>query len=128
MGIDKIKHERKKFPPCACKIPTVGGTICLESSAESREYMLTYFWGMETYFYWGNGSIIYLLGDGSNFEIFGGWIPHPPWICSFSFNHDICLHIHSAECTVSVRLLNQAGRNNYPYNPKILWETPGIEK
>ena len=36
---------------------------------------------------------------------------------SFSFNTDICLHIHSAECTV--RLLNQAGRNNYPYNPKI---------
>ena len=35
-----------------------------ESSAESREYMLTYFWGMGTYFYWGDGSI-YLLGDGS---------------------------------------------------------------
>ena len=35
---------------------------------------------------------------------------------SYSFNTDICLHIHSAECTV--RLLNQAGRNNYPYNPK----------
>ena len=31
----------------------------------------------------------------------------------YSFNTDICLHIHSAECTV--RLLNQAGRNNYPY-------------
>ena len=27
-----------------------GGTICLESSAESLEYMLTYFWGMGTYF------------------------------------------------------------------------------
>ena len=27
---------------------------------------------------------------------------------SYSFNTDICLHIHSAECTV--RLLNQAGR------------------
>ena len=35
-----------------------------ESCAESREYMLTYFLGMGTYFYWGNGSI-YLLGDGS---------------------------------------------------------------
>ena len=37
---------------------------------------------------------------------------------SYSFNTDICLHIHSAECTV--RLLNQAGRNNYPYNPKYV--------
>ena len=34
-----------------------GGSICLESSAESREYMLTYFWGKGTYFYWGDGSI-----------------------------------------------------------------------
>ena len=37
-----------------------GGSICVESSA----YMLTYFWGIGTYFYWGDGSI-YLLGDGS---------------------------------------------------------------
>ena len=37
---------------------------CLESSAESREFMLTYFWemgkkiiwGMEAYIYWGDGS------------------------------------------------------------------------
>ena len=43
---------------------------------------------------------------------------------SYSFNTDICLHIHSAECTV--RLLNQAGRNNYPYNPKYVGNT-GIE-
>ena len=28
-----------------------GGIICLESIAESREYMLTYFWGKGTYFY-----------------------------------------------------------------------------
>ena len=34
------------------------------------------------------------------------------------------MHIHSAECTV--RLLNQAGGNNYPYNPKYV-ETPGID-
>ena len=40
---------------------------------------------------------------------------------SYSFNTDICLHIHSAECTV--RLLNQAGRNNYPYNPKYVGNT-----
>ena len=40
---------------------------------------------------------------------------------SYSFNNDICLHIHSAECTV--RLLNQAGRNNYPYNPKYVANT-----
>ena len=39
----------------------------------------------------------------------------------FSFNPDICLHIHSAECTV--RFLNQAGRNNYPYNPKFVGNT-----
>ena len=40
---------------------------------------------------------------------------------SYSFNPDICLHIHSAECTV--RLLNQAGRNNYSYNPKFVGNT-----
>ena len=40
---------------------------------------------------------------------------------SYSFNTDICLHIQSAECTV--RLLNQAGRNNYPYNPKYVGST-----
>ena len=40
---------------------------------------------------------------------------------SYSFNTDICLHIHSAECTV--RMLNQAGRNNYPYNPKYVGNT-----
>ena len=40
---------------------------------------------------------------------------------SYSFNTDICLHIHSAECTV--RLLNQACRNNYPYNPKYVGNT-----
>ena len=40
---------------------------------------------------------------------------------SYSFNTDICLHIHSAECTV--RLLNQAGKNNYPYNPKYVGNT-----
>ena len=39
---------------------------------------------------------------------------------NYSFKTDICLHIHSAECTV--RLLNQAGRNNYPYNPKYVVE------
>ena len=46
-----------------------GGSICLESSAESREYMLTYFWGMGTYCYWGDGSIYLLRGW---VEIFGG--------------------------------------------------------
>ena len=40
------------------------------------------------------------------------------------FNPDICLHVHSAECTV--RSLNQAGRNNNPHSPN-LWEKPGIE-
>ena len=41
---------------------------------------------------------------------------------SYSFNIvDIYLHIHSAECTV--RLLNQAGRNKYPYNPKYVGNT-----
>ena len=40
---------------------------------------------------------------------------------SYLFNPDICMHIHSAECTV--RLLNQAGRNNYPYNPKFVGNT-----
>ena len=29
----------------------------VKSSAESREYVLTYFWGMGTYFYLGDGSI-----------------------------------------------------------------------
>ena len=39
---------------------------------------------------------------------------------SYSFNPDICLHIHLAKCTATVRLLNQAGRNNYPNNPKFV--------
>ena len=39
----------------------------------------------------------------------------------YSFNTDICLNINSAECTVT--LLNQAGRNNYPYNPKDVGNT-----
>ena len=34
------------------------------SSAESREYMLTYFWGMGSYFYWGIEAYSY-WGDGS---------------------------------------------------------------
>ena len=38
-----------------------GGIICIESSAESREYMLTYFWEKGTYFYWGDG--LKSLGD-----------------------------------------------------------------
>ena len=57
-----------------------GGSICLQSSAESREYILTYFGerehifigGMEAYIYWGDGSKS--LGDA---------YPHPldlhPW-------------------------------------------------
>ena len=40
------------------------------------------------------------------------------YIHSYSCKPDICLHIHSAESTV--RLLNQAGRNNYPYNPEFV--------
>ena len=40
---------------------------------------------------------------------------------SYSFSPDICLHIHSAECTV--RMLNQAGRNKYTYNPKFVRNT-----
>ena len=40
---------------------------------------------------------------------------------SYTFNPDICLHIYSVECTV--RLLNQAGLNNYPYNPKFVGNT-----
>ena len=39
-----------------------GGSICLESSAESREYMLTYFWGKGTYFYLGGWKHIF-IGD-----------------------------------------------------------------
>ena len=34
----------------------------------------------------------------------------------------IRLHVHSAECTVS--LLNQAGRNNYPNDPKFVRNEP----
>ena len=49
---------------------------------------------------------------------------------SYSFNPDIPLHVHSAECTV--RWLYQAGSNNYgtPLNIRTtlnLWQTPGIE-
>ena len=46
-----------------------GGSICLESSAESHEYMLIYFWGMGTYFFWWDGNINLL---GGWVEIFGG--------------------------------------------------------
>ena len=44
---------------------------------------------------------------------------------SYSLHPDICLHIHSAECTV--RLLNQADRNNYPYNPKLVGNSDVFE-
>ena len=40
---------------------------------------------------------------------------------SYSFDPDICLHIHTTEFTV--RLPNQAGRNNNPYNPKFVVNT-----
>ena len=40
------------------------------------------------------------------------------------FNPDICLHIHSAECTV--RLLNHTDRNNYPYTPKRVGNTGNL--
>ena len=44
------------------------------------------------------------------------------YIHSYSFNPNIFLYIHSAECTV--RLLNQAGGNyNYPYNPNFAGNT-----
>ena len=42
---------------------------------------------------------------------------------SYSFNTDICLFMHSAECTV--RLLKQAGI--IIHTILNLWETPGIE-
>ena len=41
-------------------------SIFLESSAKSRESMLTYFWGMGTCFYWGMEAYIY-WGDGQKF-------------------------------------------------------------
>ena len=52
-----------------------GGSICLESSAESREYLLIYFSGMGTNFYWG-WKHISIGGMGRNFL----WdeSPHPP--------------------------------------------------
>ena len=40
---------------------------------------------------------------------------------NYSFDPDTRLYIHSVECTV--RLLNQAGRNKYPYNPKFVENT-----
>ena len=40
---------------------------------------------------------------------------------SYSLNPDKCLHLHSAQCTV--RLLNQAGTDNCPYNPKFVGNT-----
>ena len=48
-------------------------------------------------------------------------------LCTLTATHltmiHICLHIHSAECTVRLQLLNQAGRNNYPYNLKFVGNT-----
>ena len=52
------------------------GTICLESSVESREYMLTYFWGME-HILLGGWKHIFIGGMGRNF-----WGMNPPWICT----------------------------------------------
>ena len=43
---------------------------------------------------------------------------------SYSFNPVIRLLLHSAE--ISFRLRNQAGRNKYPYKPKLVGST-GIE-
>ena len=57
-----------------------GGSICLESNAESCEYMLIYFWGMGTYFFWWDGNIYLLGGGGGWVEIFEGM--NPPWICT----------------------------------------------
>ena len=45
---------------------------------------------------------------------------------SYSFNLYTCLHTHSAECTV--RLLNEAGRNNYSYNPKFVRNTRNLTR
>ena len=50
----------------------------LKSSAESREYMLTYFWGMGTYFYWGDGSIYLFGGMQMVRNLWGDEYPHPP--------------------------------------------------
>ena len=49
------------------------------SSAESHEYMATYFLGMGSYFYWSDGSI-YLLGGGGGGESksLGGMNPPIP--------------------------------------------------
>ena len=64
-----------------------GGSICLESIAESREYMLTYFLGMGTFFF---------IGGMETYIYWGGWVeifceesPHPPWICTPDMNHMI---------------------------------------
>ena len=59
-----------------------GGSICLESSAESREYMLTYFWGMGAYFYWGMEAYFY-WGDGSKYL----GVQIPTWICTSVLNY-----------------------------------------
>ena len=60
----------------------------VKSSAESREYVLIYFWGMGTYFYLGDGSIYWL---GGWVDIFGGMnTPIPldlhPWLGIIRWN------------------------------------------
>ena len=42
----------------------------------------------------------------------------------YSFNPDLSLHEHFAEC--SVKLLNQADRNNYPHNPDFVEDTANL--
>ena len=54
-----------------------GGSICLESSAESREYMLTYLFGEWEYIFVGGWKHIFIGGDGS--KSLGG---ASPWICT----------------------------------------------
>ena len=77
----------------------VARSICLQSSAESREYnMLTYFWGMGTYFYWRMEAYNY-WGMGRN--LWGDEYPPSPLDlhpCQVSTVN--CLMMIAASCHV----------------------------
>ena len=54
----------------------VGRMVAYVESLVLSHVLMSYFWGMGIYFYWGDGSI-YVLGGWV--EIFGGMNPPSPW-------------------------------------------------
>ena len=79
-----------------------GGSICLESSAESREYISAYFWGMgyifiggmEAYIYWGMGRNLW--GGGVN--------PPAPSLLDLHPLHKVVIYKLKSKTIVSIQI------------------------